>query len=453
MKIIIAGAGEVGSHLAKMLRNEANDITVIDINQQRLNELSEAADVITICGNPASIEILKLAGAEHADLFVAVNPSTSQNVNIVSSALAKHLGSKKVVSRINNEEYLAYDNKYLFSELGIDLLFYPEKIAAGEIVDLLKRSSSMEAMEFGRGKLQISVYKLEEESPILDKTLIEFSQDVAGMNENFRVVAIARGNDTIIPKYDTRFRYHDLVFIISKRDANDFLTEYLGKKSVEIKSIMIAGGGPIAEMLAKQLSKQQVEIKIIEEDKKRCIELSERLDSNVTIVNGDCRDTDLLLEESLRSYDAFLALTDNNETNILACVAAKKLGIGKTIAEVENLEYIRLAEDMGVDAVVNKKLITASRIFKFTLSDKVRFIKYMSGTNAEVLEYIVAPGSRITSAALKDLDFPADAVVGGLIRGNESIITVGKTVIQDYDRVVVFALPEAVKDVDKFFRA
>ena len=452
MKIIISGAGEVGSHLAKMLRNEANDICVIDSNQQRLTALSETADVVTVCGNPASIEVLKNAGAEKADLFVAVNPSTSQNVNVVCSALAKSLGSKKVVCRVNNEEYLAYDNKYLFSDMGIDLLFYPEKIAAGEIVDLLKRSASTEAMEFGRGKLQISVYKLEEDSPIIDKTLLDFSRDFADAETRFRVVAIARGNETIIPKIDTRFRYHDLVFIISRRDGNAPLMEYLGKKDIEIKSLMMVGGGPIAEMVAKQHGRQMESIKIIEEDKNRCLYLSEHLGDNVTIVNGDGRNTDLLIEESLRSTDAFVALTESSETNILTCVAAKKCGIARTIAEVENLEYIRLAEDMGVDAVINKKLITAGRIFKFTLSDKIRFIKYMSGTNAEVLEYITAPGSKITSAQLKDLDFPGDAVIGGLIRGNESIIAVGDTRIEDYDRVVVFALPQAVKEVDRFFR-
>ena len=452
MKIIISGAGEVGSHLAKMLRNEANDICVIDSNQQRLTALSETADVVTVCGNPASIEVLKNAGAEKADLFVAVNPSTSQNVNVVCSALAKSLGSKKVVCRVNNEEYLAYDNKYLFSDMGIDLLFYPEKIAAGEIVDLLKRSASTEAMEFGRGKLQISVYKLEEDSPIIDKTLLDFSRDFADAETRFRVVAIARGNETIIPKIDTRFRYHDLVFIISRRDGNAPLMEYLGKKDIEIKSLMMVGGGPIAEMVAKQLGRQMESIKIIEEDKNRCLYLSEHLGDNVTIVNGDGRNTDLLIEESLRSTDAFVDLTESSETNILTCVAAKKCGIARTIAEVENLEYIRLAEDMGVDAVINKKLITAGRIFKFTLSDKIRFIKYMSGTNAEVLEYITAPGSKITSAQLKDLDFPGDAVIGGLIRGNESIIAVGDTRIEDYDRVVVFALPQAVKEVDRFFR-
>jgi trk system potassium uptake protein TrkA len=215
---------------------------------------------------------------------------------------------------------------------------------------------------------------------------------------------------------------------------------------------MILGGSPTGEILAKQLSKQLDSIKIIEKNKEKCLDLSDKLPDNVIVVNGDGRNSDMLLEESIRDYDAFVAVTNSTETNILACVAAKGFGVQRTIAEVENLEYIKLAESMGVDAVINKKLITASRIFKFTLSDKVRFIKYMSGTNAEVLEYIVAPDTKITKAPLKDITFPKNAIIGGVIRGNESYIAVGDTQIEAYDRVAVFALPEAVKEVDKFFR-
>ena len=263
------------------------------------------------------------------------------------------------------------------------------------------------------------------------------------------MVAIARGEDTIIPKVDTKFKYHDLVFIISTRNGMDTLMGYLGKKDIEVNSLMILGGSPTAEMVAKQMAKQIDRIKLIEMKKEKCLELSERLPDNVVVVNGDGRNSDLLLEESIKEYDAFVAVTNNSETNILASVAAKSLGVARTIAEVENLEYIRLAESMGVDAVINKKLITAGRIFKFTLSSKVRFIKYMSGTNAEVLEYIVAPDSEITKRPLKEMNFPRNAIVGGIIRGNESAIAVGDTHIQAYDRVAVFALPEAVKDVDK----
>ena len=452
MKIVIAGAGEVGSHLAKMLNNEANEITVIDSRQERLDALSALTDVITVEGNPSAIQTLKEAGADHADLFIAVNPSESQDVNIVSAMLAKKLGSKKVTARINNEEYLSFEHKYMFTEMGIDLLFYPEKIATNEIIDLLKRNATTESLEFARGKLQVAVFKLEEDSQLLGMNMAEFSEVAAAEGQAFRVVAIARKDTTIIPSFDTKFKYHDLVFIISTREGMNMLMRYVGKQEIEVKNLMILGGSPIGEMLSLQLSKQMDSIKLIEMNKEKCLDLSENLPSNVTVVNGDGRNSDLLLEESIREYDAFVAVTNNSETNILACVAAKTLGVGRTIAEVENLEYIKLAERMGVDAVVNKKLITAGRIFKFTLSNKVRFIKYMSGTNAEVLEYIVAPDTAITKKTLKDMHFPKGAIIGGIIRGNESFIAVGDTQIQAYDRVAVFSLPEIVKDVDKFFK-
>ena len=452
MKIVIAGAGAVGSHLAKMLNNETNEVTVIDERQDRLDALTAVTDVVTVEGNPSAIHILNEAGVPDADLFIAVNPSESQDVNIVSAMLAKKLGSKKVTARINNEEYLSYENKYLFTEMGIDLLFYPEKIAAGEIVDLLKRTATTDSLEFARGKLQVAVFKLEEESELIGMNMAEFSAVAATDGQKFRVVANSRNDETIIPKFDTKFKYHDLVFIISKREGMNMLMKYIGKENIEVKNLMILGGSPIGTMVAKQLSKQMESIKLIEMNKQKCVDLSEEMPSNVMIVNGDGRNSDMLLEEAIREYDAFVAVTNNSETNILACVAAKSLGVPRTIAEVENLEYIKLAESMGVDAVINKKLITAGRIFKFTLSSKVRFIKYMSGTKAEVLEYIVSPGSAITKSTLMEMDFPKNAIVGGVIRGNESFIAVGDTQIQAYDRVAVFALPEAVKEVDKFFK-
>ena len=452
MRIIIAGAGEVGSHLAKMLSNESNDITVIDSDQSRLDALASNTDIVTVTGSSSEIKVLKEAGVADSDLFIAVNPSESQDVNIISAILAKKLGSHKVTARINTEEYLSYENKNIFTEMGIDLLFYPEKIAAGEIIDLLKHNASTDSMDFARGRVQMSVFKVEEDSPLLDMNVFDLSRYATSEDLQFRVIAISRNNTTIIPKVDTKFKYHDLIYIISKREGIKMLMKLIGAANLEVDKVMILGGSHTAEMVAQQLIGKVSEIKIIDQDKERCLELTETFGSEVSIVNADGRNSDMLIEEDIRSFDAFVALTGSSEANILACVAAKKLGIPRTIAEVENIEYIRLAEGMGVDAVINKKLITAGRIFKFTLSDKVRFIKYMNGTNAEVLEYIVTKDARITEAPLMNLDFPKDAIIGGIIRGNKSYIAVGSTHIQEYDRVVVFALPEAVREVDKFFR-
>ena len=230
------------------------------------------------------------------------------------------------------------------------------------------------------------------------------------------------------------------------------MMDFLGKTNVEIRNVMILGASAVGEMVANGICRQVETVKVIDSDRRRCMELSENTDDNVLVVNGDGRNSDFLQEENIRDFDAFVAVTGNDEANILACVVAKKFGVGKTVAEVENIEYIRLAEEMGVDTVINKKLITAAKIFKMTLSNKVRFVKYMSGTDAEILEYIVAPDSLITRKPLKDTDFPKEAIIGGIIRGNESLIAVGDTLIEPYDRVVVFALPKAVKEVDRMFR-
>lgn len=452
MKIVIEGAGEVGSHLAKMLSNEANDITVIDNDQERLDKLTAIADVVTIYGNLSSINVLKDAETNHADLFIAVNPFVPQDVNIVSALIAKQLGCKKVTARIDDEEFLSSENKLMFKNMGIELLFYPEKIAANRIVSVLKHSLSTEAMDFARGKLRMTTLRLDDNSPILGMKLAEFVAMVSSDELQFRVVALSRDGETYIPKFDTKFKYNDQVYLITKREGMSRLMNLFGKIDIKINNVMILGGEHTGEMVAKSLLGTLDDIKIIEEDKEKCIMLSERLDDRITVVNGDSRDSDFLLEEGIKDYDAFAALTKNDETNILACVVAKNFGICRTIAEVENIEYMRLAEEMGVDIVINKKLITAGKIFKFTLSDKVKFVRYMSGTDAEVMEYTVAPGSKITKACLKDIDFPKDAIIGGVIRGSESFIAIGETKIEAYDRVAVFALPEAAKEVDKFFK-
>ena len=452
MKIVIQGAGEVGSHLAKMLSREDNDITVIDDSAQRLHSITEIADVIAVEGPPSSLKVMREAEVQHADLFISVVPFVPQDVNIVSALLAKNLGAAKVTARIDDNDFLTPENKLLFKQMGIELMFYPERLASDEIFELLKHSSSSESMDFARGRLQVEVFKLEEDSPLLDMKIAEFAAITTKDELQFRVIAISRGGQTIMPKFDTKLMYHDLVFIIATREGMQFLMKFLGKNTVETDKVMILGGSKIAELVADRLSKKISQVKILEKDKERAMVLSEKLDDNVIVVVGDGRNSELLVDEGIKDFDAFLALTGKDEANVLACVVAKKFGVERTIAEVENIEYIHLAEEMGVDSVINKKLITAGRLFKLTLSGKARLVKYMSGTDAEVLEYMVAPGSAITKGALKDLSFPKDSVIGGLIRGSESKIAIGSTKIEAYDRVVVFALPHAVKEVDKFFK-
>ena len=452
MKIVIVGAGEVGSHLAKMLRSSSNDVTVIDNDNERLQRVTAIADVGAVSGSPTAIDVLRSADVGNANLFIAVYPRAMQHINIVSALIAKKLGAEKVVARINDEGYLSPENKLMFKEMGIELMFYPEKVASDEIVESLRHASSAESMDFAHGKLQVSLVRIDDESPMLDMRLADFAAVMQEEGVDFRAIAINRNGDTLIPRFDTKFQFHDLVFIITRREGVPVLMKHFGLSSIRIDKVMIFGGGVIAEMLARTLSHQVSEIKILEINKERCFELAERLPDSVQIVNGDGRNSDFLMDEGIKNYDAFVALTDSDETNILSCVAARKFGVERTIAEVENIEYIHLAEDMGVDTIINKKLITAGRIFKFTLSGKARLVKYISGTSAEILEYTVSSSSKITKGALKDLDFPKDAIIGGVIRGNDSFIAVGDTVIEAYDRVVVFAKSGAVAEVDAFFK-
>ena len=455
MKIVIEGAGQVGSHLAKMLSHASNEITVIDEDAERIRKLSSSADVTTLQGPLSNIGLLKEAGCAQADLFIAVNPFQPQSVNILSALLAKKIGAKRVLARIAYESYLSPENKLLFKDMGIDMLFYPEKSASDEIVEMLQHSASTESMDFARGKLQLAVFKLDDDSPLLEMSVAEFAKTVktAEPEADFRIVAISRGGVTIIPRYDTPFKYMDSLYVIARREGVPALMKYLGKDKIEVRRVLILGGSEIGEMVAGRLAAQKLEdIKIIDIDPARCRQLSEDLPDLVSVACGDVRNSDFLLEEDIKSFQAVLSCTGNDEVNILACVVAKKMGVPRVIAQVENLEYMRLAEEMGVDSVINKKLITAARIFKFTLSDKVRSVRYMSGTDAEVLEYTAAPGSKITGGMLKDIDFPNNAIIGGIIRGGDSFIAVGHTRIEAYDRVAVFALPDAIKEVDRMFR-
>lgn len=447
MRIVIAGAGEVGSHLAKMLSNEYHNLTIIDNNEARLNRVAESSDVITVFGPPTSIKTLAYAGVEKADLFIAVSPAQEQDVNLISALLAKKMGSAKVTARINNDEYLQNQNKLLFTEMGIDLLFYPEKIASHEIIDLLKQTGTSEFMDFSGGKLQLIVFRLDDGAPLIDKSMADYPVDG---EHQYHAVAIAREGTTIIPRSNTRFKEHDLVFVISKRSGVLEVMSYSGKNNIDVNKLMIVGGGRIGEMVARKLENSVEYIKLIERRRERCDYLNDSLDK-ILVINGDARNTDLLIEEDVNDFDAFIAVTSSSETNILSCVMAKKMGVAKTIAEVENIDYIKLAEGMGVDAVINKKLITASRIFRFTLSNKVQSIKCLNGSDAEVLEFIVNPNSAITRHKIRDLKFPKEAIIGGIIRGNKSFIALGDSEIQPYDRVVVFALPSALKKVNRFF--
>jgi len=445
MRIIIAGAGEVGSHLAKMLSNENHEIILIDPEESRLKPIDATLDVLTYEGSATSLKLLQEILVKKTELFIAV--THSEDTNITSSILAKKMGAKKTIARIDNLEYLKSSTVDFFKSLGVDSLIYPELIAAREVLGLLHETGTTEFMEFSDGKLAMYVQRLEENAPIIDKTLAEIAE--TNSTDKFRAVAIKRHDKTIIPRGKEKFQVGDLVYVISTQEGIDDMMISSGKKNFEAKSIMILGGSRIGKHVAAYMQ-NTCDVKLIDSDIEKCEALSEILE-NTLVINGDGRNIELLENEGIMNMDAFIAVTGNSETNILSCLLAKKMGIKRTIAEGENKEYINLAENIGIDTIINKKISAASRIFRHTTSPNVTQVKYMTGTDAEVLEFIVQENSRITKGTLRGLDFPKDAIVGGGTRNGEPFIATGDTMIHANDKVVVFTLPSAYEKLSKFF--
>ena len=445
MKIVISGVGEMGSHLARMLSGSGHEITVIDSDPKLLNEVDNLADLITIEGDTTAFAVLRKAGVRRCDLFIAVNHD--ENQNILAAIMAKQLGAKKSIARIDNSEYLEPNNKEMFIDMGIDYLFYPEQVAAKEVANLLGYTTTADYVDFSGGLLSLVVFRLEPTSPLIGRKLMDLAVD--GSIAEFRVVAITRGSQTIIPRGQDEFFEGDMVYIIARKDVVKSVSELSGQKSVEVKSLMILGGSRIGVSVAEGLQ-EQMDVKMVEYNGEKAYRLAERLDKTL-IIHEDGRKLDAMLEEGLASIDAFLAVTGRSETNILAAMQAKRMGVKKVIAEVENLNYISLAESVGIDTIINKKRVSASNIFRFTMSTDVQAIRCLTGSEAEVLEFIVKPNSPATKNKIKDLRLPHDVIIGGIVRGDKVFIAVGDTAIQAYDRVVVFSMPDSIAKVGEYF--
>jgi trk system potassium uptake protein TrkA len=378
MKVVIAGAGEVGTHLAKMLSKENHEIVLLDEDKDKLEKLANQVDLLTVTGAANSINDLKESGIAKADLFIAVTPYESRN--ILACILAKDLGAKKTLARINNAEYLKKENKPRFIELGVDELIYPETLAAKEIIASVKQPGARVMHEFSGGKLILFGIKIRDNAEIVNKSLIEISKT----SEGFRAVAITRDDITLIPKGSDVITSGDIVYFVTTRSAMGELYEKTGKKLFGVKNIMILGGSRIAQKTAEKLS-DQFNIKIIDQNKERCQQIADRF-SNVLVINSDGRNLELLKEEGIEKMDAFVAVTGNSETNILTCQLAKKMGVKRTVAEIENIDFISLAEQVGIGSVINKKLIAASFIYRFSMSSEISSIKCLTSTEAEAVE-------------------------------------------------------------------
>lgn len=445
MKIIIAGAGAVGTHLAKLLSREKQDIILMDDDEEKLSTLSSNFDLMTVQASPSSISGLKEVGIKEADLFVAVTPDESRNMT--ACMLASNLGARKTVARIDNYEYLLPKNKEFFQKLGVNSLIYPEMLAAKEIVSSMRMSWVRQWWEFCGGALVLIGTKMREKAEILNVTLAELgAPDIP-----YHVVAIKRGTETIIPRGDDTIKLHDIVYFTTTRKYIPYIRKIAGKEDyADVRNVMIMGGSRIAVRTAQYVP-DYMQLKIVDNDINRCNRLTELLDDKVMVINGDGRDMDLLLEEGLRNTEAFVALTGNSETNILACLAAKRMGVNKTVAEVENIDYISMAESLDIGTVINKKMIAASHIYQMMLDADVSNVKCLTFANADVAEFTVKADSKITKHQIKDLGLPKGTTIGGLIRNGEGVLVTGDTLVKAGDHVVVFCLSMMIKKIEKYF--
>ena len=446
MNIVIAGDGEVGFHLARLLEAENHDITVIDPEQELLRMLESHADILTIAGDSTSISVLENANISKADLLISV--VHDEKVNITTCIIGKKLGAKRTISRINNTEFLTPEHKETFRSLGIDEMVCPERLAAKETVNLLTQSAATEVFAFSEGKLSLYLIKLDKKATILDHSLDEIAKKYP--NLQFRAVAIKRGSKTIIPKGKDKFKEGDMAYVISKKEGENQLFRLGGKQKVHIKNAMIIGGGRIGRKTARELEKQ-INIKLLDIDKERCHKLTDTI-RNTLVINGDARDVDLLEEEGIRGMDAFISVTNNSETNVFTCLLAKKFGVPKTIPLIENIDYIDVAQNIGIDTIINKKLITASYIVRFTKSAKVLSSKCLHGVDAEALEFEVEENAPVTKGPIRKLRIPKGAIIGGIIRGDMSYIALGDFQIMAGDKVVVFSLPDSITRVEELFK-
>ncbi len=446
MRIIIAGAGDVGFHLAKLLSYENHDIVLIDIDDEKLKHISQNLDVATIKGNVTSYAALEEAEVNKADLFISV--TSFEDTNITSAIFAKHLGAKRTVARVKDNNHLLKRERKHLKELGVDELISTIMLASKEIGRLLNAAGLTDIFHFEDGELTLLGMVIDEKNELLNKSLKEMTH--LNKDENFITVAILRQGKTIIPHGETIFRKDDHAYFIATKSGVEKVLEISHQEKSDIKNVMILGGSEIGYNTALQLSKDY-NVKLVELNKERCFYLADAL-PNVLVVHGDGRNKDLLENEGLSQMDAFIAVTDNSETNIISCLMAKEHGVDRTISLVENVDYIHLSQNIGIDTMINRKLIAANFIFRYVRKGDVLNITSIHGVDAEVLEFIVKDKSKITAKYLKHQKFPKNALIGGVIRKGKSLIPNGGHRIRTGDRVVVLCAKEVIYEVEKFFK-
>jgi len=448
MKIIIAGAGEVGFHLAKLLSFESQDITLIDPNRESLAYADTHLDIRVIRGDATSISVLKDAKVDGTNLVVAV--TSSENTNITVCVLAKQLGAKRTIARINNVEFINNKDEVGFTKFGIDELISPESLATAEIQLLLNKSGFNHTYEFEGGALTMIGLHLARTAAFVGKTV----KEVGLLYPEFDFVSIGiqrfGTQYTLIPRGDTMFKEGDQVYFTTTEAGVEHVLKLAGKVKEDIKNVMILGGSSIGYKTAKELCKGKFNVKLIENNKEKAFEIADDI-PDCLVINGDGRNVELLEEEAIQKMDAFISVTGSSEINIMSCLVAKSKGVKKTIALVENIDYFQLSQSIGIDTLINKKLLAANNIFRHVRKGEIVAMTMPNNMNAELLEFIVSPTSLVCDKVIREIDFPRSAIIGGVIRDGVGMIALGDFEIKSGDRIVVCSLPKSIKKVEKLF--
>jgi trk system potassium uptake protein TrkA len=446
MKIIIAGAGDLGSHLAKLLSSESHDIYLLDLNEERLNTISSQIDVFTIAGDAKSVEIMEQKLISSCDLLIAV--TSSEETNMLICILGKKLGAKRTIARINDVNIIKENKEHFYNELGIDTLISPTYLATLEIQRLVNQSAFTDDIEFDNGKLTVFGISLSENSSLINKTVRE-SADL-NPNLSFKPLALHRDDLTLIVNGETVLKENDIVYFISLKDSIPNIIKICGKNNFKIKDVMIIGGSRIGINTA-ELLENDFRVTLVEKDKVTCQQMANTLKKTL-IINMDGHDVKMLEEEGLTEIDALISVTADSEMNIMTSLVGKSHGIKKTIARIENFDYINLSQSIGIDTLINKKIIAADNIFKFVRKGNVSLVANLHGTDAEIIEFVVKDGSKITKSPINKLNFPNSSKIAGVIRNGIPIIPFGDFHLKENDKTIVFSLTESIQKIEKFFQ-
>lgn len=446
MKIIIAGAGDVGSHLAKLLSSESHDIYLIDKNEERLSAVSSQTDVFTITGDAKSVELMDRKLISSSDLLIAV--TSSEETNMLICILGKRLGAKHTIARINDENIVKENKEHFYIDLGIDTLISPTHLATLEIDRLINQAAFTDDIEFENGKLTVFGISLSKKSVLNDKSVRESAE--LNPNLSFKPLALHRDDFTLMVDRDTVFRENDIVYFISQKESIEVIIKLCGKTNIQINDVMIIGGSKIGLNIASLLEKNH-RVTLIEKDKSKCEQIASLLKKTLVInING--HDVKTLEEEGLAEMDALISVTANSEMNVMTSLVGKNHGIKKTIARIENFDYINLSQSIGVDTIINKKIIAADKIFKFVRKGNVSSVANLHGTDAEIIEFVVKSNTKITKKSINKLNFPPNSTIAGIIRDGVPIIPFGDFQLMENDKTIVFSLTESIKEIEKFFQ-